>query len=446
MSEEFTGERLIPGEVDPDLWNEHISRYAFAASLCKGSERVLDAGCGTGYGSGFLSRSADSVLGIDASSDAIEFANRRYRGPNTSFLVGLCESLPVPAASVNLIVAFEVIEHLAGWRQFLQECERVLKPNGILLVSTPNKLDYTESRGAAGPNPFHVHEFEFAEFSEELGRMFPDVRIFGQNHAQSIVFSSISNAGISARLASSHIDPERAAFFVAVCSKHAIQENATFVYVPESGNVLRERERHIRLLRSELDLKDAEFARLQHVHSSLVQAHRDLGADLERSNTWAESLDRELQKRGERIVSLQEEAQRTEAWALHLDREVTLRADRIIQLQSELAAEQSRARESLNELHRELESRTAWARARDAELAHCVDLLHAAEATIDERTRWAQQAQAEVDEQTKAVSVCTATLSESNEALARCSTILAGYETSRWVKLGQAIRLGPLSR
>jgi SAM-dependent methyltransferase len=411
LSEAFTGERLVPGEVDADLWNEHISRYAFAASLCNGHERILDAGCGTGYGSKFLSQRAGSVLGIDASPDAIDYALRQYKSENTSFLVGLCEDMPVPAASADLIVAFEVIEHLAGWRQFLNECARVLAQDGILVVSTPNKRDYTESRGDAGPNPFHVHEFEFAEFSEELERIFPHVRIFGQNHAESIVFSTLANPEVSARFASPHADPEQAGFFVAVCTRQAYPPVANFVYVPESANVLRERERHIQLLRSELDFKNGELASLQAAHSLVVRTHRELEMELERSNQWAESRNAQVQE--------------AVAWGASLELELSGKAERVVQLQNELAAEQTQAREAIDALNIELESRTAWARERDAELTHCVDLLHAAEHTIEERTIWAQNAQAEAD---------------------RHAATIALYEASRWVKIGKVIHLGPLSR
>ena len=411
MSEEFTGERLIPGEVDADLWNEHISRYAFAASLCKGAERILDAGCGTGYGSKFLSHNAGSVVGIDASADAIDYAARQYAGATTRFLVGLCEDMPVPAASVDLIVAFEVIEHLAGWRQFLNECDRVLAPDGLLLVSTPNKNDYSESRRDAGPNPFHVHEFEFAEFSEELGRLFPHVRIFGQNHADGIVFAASGASGVTARLASLNADPEKAGFFVAVCSRQPIPEPANFVYVPESANMLRERERHIQLLRT--DLKD------------LQERHRALQMELERSNTWAESLNIELKQRGTRIFELQDELRRADDWAAALDRETAERGARIAQLQEEFAEEQNRAQAAVAALEAELANRTAWAQERDADLARCVDLLHAAEQTIEERTLWAQRTQAEAD---------------------AYAARLATFEASRWVRLGRAIRVGPLPR
>src|SRR3977135_1391273 len=81
---EFTGERLIPGEVDIDLLNEHMARYNFAARLTRG-KRVLDAGCGAGYGSAELAQMAERVIGIDIAPEAVEFARSHYQAPNLSF-------------------------------------------------------------------------------------------------------------------------------------------------------------------------------------------------------------------------------------------------------------------------------------------------------------------------------------------------------------------------
>src|SRR5436305_9149732 len=81
---EFTGGRVIPGQVDPDLMNEHLARYAFAARLARG-KHVLDAGCGAGYGSAELAKTAAWVLGTDQSADAVSFARENYRSPNLHF-------------------------------------------------------------------------------------------------------------------------------------------------------------------------------------------------------------------------------------------------------------------------------------------------------------------------------------------------------------------------
>ena len=82
----------------------------------------------------------------------------------------------------------EVIEHLESWHEFLLEVRRVLSPHGQFVVSTPNKSYYTESRGREGPNPFHVHEFEFEEFRAELLAVFPEVALFHENHVEGIAF------------------------------------------------------------------------------------------------------------------------------------------------------------------------------------------------------------------------------------------------------------------
>src|ERR1041384_5256475 len=160
---EFTGERVIPGQVDADLLNEHVARYAFAARMASG-KRVLDAGCGAGYGSAELAVAADSVTGMDCSEEALEFARSNYNLPNIRFEAGSCEAMPYQDGSFDLVVAFEVIEHLENWSGFLREAHRVLAGDGKLVVSTPNRLFYTESRGTEGANPFHVHEFDFDEF------------------------------------------------------------------------------------------------------------------------------------------------------------------------------------------------------------------------------------------------------------------------------------------
>src|SRR5580704_8665617 len=105
MEMEFTGERVIPGQVDVDLLNEHLARYTFAARLARG-KRVLDAGCGTGYGTAELAQAADHVIGIDCAAEAIEFARANYRLPNLAFEQGSCTQLPYPDGSFDLVVAF----------------------------------------------------------------------------------------------------------------------------------------------------------------------------------------------------------------------------------------------------------------------------------------------------------------------------------------------------
>ncbi len=145
---EFTGERVVPGLVDADLLNEHLARYRFAARFAEGAI-VLDAGCGTGYGAAEFSR-ASSVVGMDGSAEAVGYARCNFARAGVHFLRAVCESLPFADGSFDLVAAFEVIEHLERWQDFLAEARRVLRPAGLLLVSTPNKAYYAEARGESG--------------------------------------------------------------------------------------------------------------------------------------------------------------------------------------------------------------------------------------------------------------------------------------------------------
>lgn len=377
---EFTGERLIPGQVEIDLFNEHFARYAFAARLAAG-KRVLDAGCGTGYGSAELARLADWVVGADLAGEAVEYAREHYRLPNLHFEQASCIALPHPQASFDLVVAFEVIEHLADWREMLREARRLLAPGGQFVVSTPNRLYYTESRGESGANPFHVHEFDFEEFRQELSAVFPHVTLFLENHVEGIVFQPCPIGNTSEVRADSEAgQPAEAHFFVAVCAHRPQIGNPTFVYVPRAANVLRERERHIALLQQEVATKTEWLAQAHREHQELVAQHSSLTEELQHSNEWAKSLDAEITERRARIVQLQDELRHV--------------------------AEGYAAR--VKELEADIASITQWARDMEARL----------EQETGERSRLEQHA----------------------AGLAHQVNL---YRGSRWVKLGRKFGLGP---
>ncbi|MFB3828142.1 MAG: methyltransferase domain-containing protein [Bryobacteraceae bacterium] len=416
---EFTGERLIPGEVDADLLNEHLARYAFAARLSRG-KRVLDAGCGAGYGAAELAKTALEVTGVDASGEAVAYAREHYRLPNLRFDQGSVTALPYADASFDLVVAFEVIEHLDDWRSFLAEVRRVLVPSGQFIVSTPNRLYYAESRRKAGPNPFHVHEFDYVEFRAELAAVFPNLSMFLENHSEGVVFQPVEPGETAeVRVDSAEGSPEDSHFFVAVCAHRPQLGNPTFVYVPSSGNVLRERERHIALLESELETKNAwlekakaELAELNADHQKLLAMFREQKEEMERRNRWAEQLSGELEAAGERIVELQEEVAREQAAARQM---ASGYESKIAELERENQAKTEWALETERRLGGELEEKAR-------ELARCVELLEASERQVEERTAWARRLEAEA---------------------AGLQGRLAMFQASRWVKLGRRFGLGP---
>src|SRR4051812_22515955 len=204
---EFTGERVVPGQVDADLWNEHYARYLFASRFSRG-ERVLDLGCGAGYGAALLAETALAVTGVDVSEEAVDYALGHYPRANLQFQQASCTSTGLPDASFDLITAFEIIEHLEDWQKLLEEARRMLASDGQFMVSTPNKSYYDETRALIGMNPFHVHEFEFAEFEAALRSVFPSVSLFTQNHADTAVFQPlVVNGAAELKMASAEADP-----------------------------------------------------------------------------------------------------------------------------------------------------------------------------------------------------------------------------------------------
>jgi len=184
---EFTGERVVPGKVEPDLFNEHLARYLYALPLVKGKS-VLDLGCGSGYGTFELAQSARWALGLDVSLEAIRYARQTYTAGPLNFLAGNACQIPLADSSLDVIVSFEVIEHLAEQEQLMREICRILKPDGILLISTPNRVFYTEERREV--NPYHTREFDEEEFKRFLGDFFPVVDLHYQNHVDAIFVGS----------------------------------------------------------------------------------------------------------------------------------------------------------------------------------------------------------------------------------------------------------------
>src|ERR1700722_3622708 len=297
---EFTGERVVPGQVNDDLWSEHIARYAFARRYAQ-NKRVLDAGCGTGYGSAELAQSAAEVTGVDIAGDAIEYARANYPLPGLSFIESSCTAVPFPPAFFDLLVAFEVIEHLQDYRSFLDECARVLTREGLCIVSSPNKRYYGETRAATGPNPYHEHEFEAQEFVAELERVFSNVRLLLQNRVEAFAFHpAVSFWPAEARIDSGGGSAEDAHFFIGICSAGPLPEPKSFVYVPKAANILRERELHVEALQKQLAQITAE-------REALLELFRGQTRELEERSLWAQRLDAELKAAGDRIGPLQNE-------------------------------------------------------------------------------------------------------------------------------------------
>ena len=387
---EFTGERAIPGQTDPDLMNEHWARYAFAEALV-GSKRVLDAGCGVGYGAARLAEVAAEVVALDQARDPLTAGGKQYSHPRLRFVQGDCTRFPFADSSLDAVVAFEVIEHLDEWKALIEESRRVLVPAGQFIVSTPNRLYYGEAR--EDPNPFHVHEFTHDEFREELGRCFPHVMLFLENHADALVFAS-EFQGIRAHLETADQAPDEAHFFLAVCSQRPLHCSQAFVYLPSSANLLREREKHIGLLQGEVNKRDewlaaarVELDKFDAVQESAKRTIAQLEQENADKENWAQQLDGELagvRAEREKCIQLLEDS----------EKRVTERTDWAQQLDGELAgvrAEREKCIQLLEDSEKRVTERTDWAQQLDGELA-------GVRAEREKCTDWAQQLDGELDE------------------------------------------------
>jgi SAM-dependent methyltransferase len=161
----LTGERTVPGVPEENYWfRRHEIAYRFALP-CVAGKRVLEVGCGEGYGTALLASRAADVMGVDY--DALTAAHAAATYPQARFVRANLAALPVPSESVDVVATLQVIEHVWNHPEFVRECLRVLRPGGLLFVTTPNRLTF--SPGLDEPaNLFHTKEFTAAELSALL--------------------------------------------------------------------------------------------------------------------------------------------------------------------------------------------------------------------------------------------------------------------------------------
>lgn len=174
----FTGERYIPeyfSESQDTIKREHEERYSVVAKIVS-DKKVLDAACGSGYGSFELSKNAKEVFGLDISEETIKYAKETFCADNLNYIIASVTELPFDDNSFDVVVSFETIEHISEEQQhlFLKETKRVLKKDGILIISTPDKLYYSDKWNYT--NEFHIKEFYENEFQLFLNNYFKYIK------------------------------------------------------------------------------------------------------------------------------------------------------------------------------------------------------------------------------------------------------------------------------
>ena len=171
-------ERIDPLRDPPGVVAHHLKKYEFARGHVRGM--VVDVACGVGYGTKFLAPWTTKIIGVEIADDAIAVARDRYRSGNSWFVQGDAERLPFANAMADAVTCFEGIEHFSNPQAHLAETVRVLKPDGVYLVSTPHPA--TNPHGEE--NPYHLHEFSPDGFEGILRARFGYVSILGQRRIQ----------------------------------------------------------------------------------------------------------------------------------------------------------------------------------------------------------------------------------------------------------------------
>jgi glycosyltransferase involved in cell wall biosynthesis/SAM-dependent methyltransferase len=199
--------RVAPGFAWNELYIHSAKRYLFAAEFCKGG-LVLDLGCGSGYGAKFLARTAQQVIAADMDPFALQYGEETYPDPRIQRIhVSPEQNLPFETHHFDAIVSLEVVEHVPveQMEAYFAEIGRLLKPDGVLIMSTPNKQIYIHY-----PDPYHVSLMTLDEFRALLESRFRHVELYGQLRSQGLPhttmeFEIVPNASDSNEI------------FVAVC-------------------------------------------------------------------------------------------------------------------------------------------------------------------------------------------------------------------------------------
>jgi ubiquinone/menaquinone biosynthesis C-methylase UbiE len=178
MKKNWSGERLET-DVHGEFVSEHLHRYCIASNFVK-DKVILDIASGEGYGSNLLAASAKSVIGVDIDQEAITKAKAKYQQSNLTFKTGSADKIPVDDHSIDVLISFETIEHHDKHLEMFSEIKRVLKSDGILIMSSPDKKYYTDIPNKI--NPFHVKELYLEEFEQLAGSNFKHVDVYLQRY------------------------------------------------------------------------------------------------------------------------------------------------------------------------------------------------------------------------------------------------------------------------
>ena len=374
---EWTGERFIPWMKGGQIHYEHLHRYLFAAALVEGKD-VLDLACGEGYGAYFLAERAAQVLAVDRDKETIEHASSRYIRPNLTFRQGSMESIPVEGSALfDVVVCFEALEHTDRHEAVMNEIKRVLKPDGFLIISTPNRAEYTERTGDR--NPYHLKELSFKEFLDLLKKYFNHVRLFGQRvYAGSHIWELLSTQPRGEFLEQLvereredrefHLAPgyrKSPMYFIALASDADIPVRYERALLIDVGDwLLQEPWQRVRDLERQISELKAEHERLMHEYAKQEQALREaLTQAQEELRNRERALREELAQARKQVQEWEVQVEDLEQELAEKKEQLSLSQHELTQLQEQLQGhdEQERAlRAELAQVHKQLQEAQAY--------------------------------------------------------------------------------------
>ncbi|MFG6104747.1 methyltransferase domain-containing protein [Leptothoe sp. EHU-05/26/07-4] len=303
---EFTGERYIPSE-DGVIKYEHLHRYAIAKDFCK-DRTVLDIASGEGYGSAMLSNIAESVFGVDIDPESIAHAQKEYaHKENLKFLLGSCDKIPLDDNSVEVVVSFETIEHHDKHEEMLAEISRVLTNDGILILSSPNKLTYSDEPNYQ--NPYHVKELYYEELRALIDKHFNYISTYGQKMGVSSFITSLESAADSSDLLASFTSQSKELirkeisipsplYFLVICSNSHFEPLKSSLYRDEDDLYMRTR---------------AQIMSLSDTCREISITARNLNAELKRTQTQSNESQLKLQDTQSKLQDTQSKLQDTQS-------------------------------------------------------------------------------------------------------------------------------------
>jgi ubiquinone/menaquinone biosynthesis C-methylase UbiE len=299
---EFTGERYIPTEYG-EIRFEHLHRYLLSQQFVKG-KIVLDLASGEGYGSHILAQTAVKVIGVDIDEETINFARGNYKAqPNLEFLVGSCSLVPLAAQSVDMVTSFETIEHHDQHEEMMLEIKRVLRPGGSLIISSPDRLNYSDKPNYT--NPYHVKELYYEELLALLQKYFQNIKIYGQRLATASFvftlddfFTSVNYRVFSESGEGQIQNLQDPLYLVALCSDDALISNLDSIYIDNTSDLYIETVKQLKKQAQTLKNQQIEFEEkvqfTQQLQEQLEQARTEQSNLLELSATSQTNFDEKI--------------------------------------------------------------------------------------------------------------------------------------------------------